>query len=91
LISASFNRTIGLTERFGWESPSDWFVWGLKSLLGPTVLVTLVIGATAVVKAIGRGLSARSMRVAGILRSCWSTARQSTHRAIESSNAATQR
>ena len=22
-------------DRFGWDSPGDWFIWGVKSLIGP--------------------------------------------------------
>jgi hypothetical protein len=69
LVSTSFNRTIGLTERFGWESPGAWFVWGVRSLVPSVVYWTIILIAIAGLRAMGRLLSERSPRMYRVLRS----------------------
>jgi hypothetical protein len=57
--STAFNRTIGLSPRFGRESPGIWFQWGLKVLL-PSVMITIAVTMVVMfVRSIRRVLSSR--------------------------------
>jgi hypothetical protein len=53
-----FNSTIGRTERFGWESPGEWFIWGLRSLVAPFIMVTLALAITTGTRWLGKTLEA---------------------------------
>jgi serine/threonine protein kinase len=57
--SMAFNRTIGLSPRFGTESPGIWFSWGLKFLAAPVIITIVVTMAVRFVRSIRRGLSSR--------------------------------
>ena len=80
LISTVFNRTMGLSPRFGSENPGTWLYWGFKSLFAPLLLVLVLSGAIAILQtvlaALGRSVSAR-----------WSIARTIVRRTAERFNA----
>jgi serine/threonine protein kinase len=59
LISTIFNRAIGLSERFGWESPSAWFQMGFRSIVAPLLILTVIRIAVTVAGVTGRMLSSR--------------------------------
>jgi serine/threonine protein kinase len=43
LTSMAFNVTLGRSGPFAAESPFAWFVWGVRSLIAPAVLVSLLL------------------------------------------------
>jgi hypothetical protein len=59
LMSIAFNRTIGLSERFGWEAPGAWFIWGMRSLFAPVYLLTAIWIALAIARLANRTISSR--------------------------------
>ena len=62
--STAFNRTIGLSPRFGTESPRVWFWWGLKFLM-PVVILTIVATIVAIVARSTRGALSSQFRTIG--------------------------
>jgi len=59
LINTAFNRTIGISDRFGWESPGDWLLLGLKSLTAPLLLVGMIGFGLTVARRAARTASKR--------------------------------
>jgi serine/threonine protein kinase len=71
LISTNFDRTIGLSERFAREAPGAEFLWGLRSIIAPSILIALSAAAITLARATGRILSSRFWRLerfAGYIR-----------------------
>lgn len=65
--TAAFNLTFGRTAGFGAESPFQWFVWGIRSLLSPVVrigaAVVVLILIVAVVRVVCRLITPVGMAV----------------------------
>ena len=71
LISTNFDRTIGLSERFAREAPGAEFLWGLRSMIAPSILIALSAATITLARVTGRILSSRFWRVerfAGYIR-----------------------
>jgi hypothetical protein len=52
--TAAFDLTFGRTGGFGAETPLDWLVWGLRSLVAPVTYMTISAVLLSLVVAIGR-------------------------------------
>ena len=80
LVSTAFNRTMGLSPRFGSENPGTWFYWGYKSLFAPLFLIIVLSAAIVflqtVLTALWRSVSAR-----------WSIVRTIVQRTVGQCNA----
>ena len=77
--TAAFNLAFGRSGGFGAESPFDWFVWGLRSLVSPIIRigggVIVLTAVVALAKMVYRLSASLRARVGRLTAACASFAR----------------
>jgi hypothetical protein len=58
LSSTAFNVTLGRPAEYAGESPTDWLIWGLRSLIAPAAYMALLAAALALLVGLWRALKA---------------------------------
>jgi hypothetical protein len=66
ISSLTFNRTIGLNPRFGWESPGVWFQTGVQAALPVVLLTGVVVIVVLLLRGIRSVLSSRFPMIARV-------------------------
>ena len=66
VTSWAFNRTIGLSARFGWEPPSAWFLVGIQNIIPVLVLTAPIVIVVLIVRGLRSALSSRFEHMARI-------------------------
>ena len=81
LSSISFNATLERSD-FAAETVGDWFIWGMKSCLAPTLLLVLALAALALVvvfRSVVLASSATARRLESTVRRAFDVAAERLH------------